>query len=309
MSPLNDLPSDDTVRKALDVVAPSYISFTIHPLEGSYSNHTHLVKVEFGDQPTQQIVLRRYNEANGDCVGKARREFYALTHLDRHGFPAPKPLYLDDSGQLFGSPGIITAFVGGRQIEMAVRADDWRDKIDIAARTLARIHSTPFEKMDNEVLMNGNEEVVWFLKRGEVPQYMKNHPDGLAVWHLVAEFLPQIQVAKPVLLHIDFWSGNILWDDGQISAVVDWEEAAFGDAGIDVAYFCMELCLEGLEDEAEQFLQVYEKTVGHPVANLGVWEMAAAVRPMLDPTSWFTRPLMEERFRRFIGNAKARVTG
>lgn len=308
MSQENDMPSEEMVQAALDVVAPSYTSFSIYPLEGSYSNHTHLVKVEYRDQPAQKIVIRRYNEDNGDCEGKARREFYALTHLHRQDFPAPKPLYVDASGQLLGSPGIITAFVGGQQIEMAARANEWRDKIDNTAKMLARIHSTPFDENAKELLMDGNAEVVWFLNKDEIPQYMQDHPDGEMIWHTVAEYLPQTQAVKASLLHIDFWSGNILWENGQISAVVDWEEAGFGDAGIDVGYFRMELCLEGLEDEADQFLKVYEDTIGQPVANLGVWELAAAVRPMLDVEGWFTRPMMAERFRRFIAKAKARVT-
>src|SRR5687768_11269395 len=111
MSQQNDMPSRDTVRAVLDVVAPVNSGFSVHPLAGSYSNHTHLVKIEFADSSPQQIVLRRYNEANGNCISKARREFQTLKLLERQNFPAPRPLYLDDAGDLLGSPGIITEFV------------------------------------------------------------------------------------------------------------------------------------------------------------------------------------------------------
>jgi hypothetical protein len=92
MSQANDVPSSETVRAVLNVLAPACSVFNIHPLAGSYSNHTHLVNIEFTDRPTQQVVLRRYNEANGDCTGKARREFQTLELLQGHDIPAPKPL-------------------------------------------------------------------------------------------------------------------------------------------------------------------------------------------------------------------------
>lgn len=298
----HDMPSNERVRAVLAVVAPTYSAFNIQPLAGSYSNHTHLVNIE--DSPPQKIVLRRYNEDNGDCVGKARREFHALKFLQDQGFPAPKPLYLDDAGQLLGSPGIVTAFVPGQQIEAATQTREWADNIDTVAQMLARIHATPYS--DKQFLMNANVEAAWFLKPGVVPDFMKGHPDGEMVWKTVAEVLPQIRAVEPVLIHLDYWSGNILWDKGQISAVVDWEEAAYGDPAVDVAYCRMELYLEGLDEAADRFLQVYEQATGQQVANLGVWELAASARPMLDLDGWFTRPHMDERFRRFIANAKNR---
>ena len=35
---------------------------------------------------------------------------------------------------------------------------------------------------------------------------------------------PPVQVNRPVLLHGDFWPGNILWRDGRLVAVIDWEK-------------------------------------------------------------------------------------
>jgi aminoglycoside phosphotransferase (APT) family kinase protein len=102
-------------------------------------------------------------------------------------------------------------------------------------------------------------------------------------------------------------SGNILWENDRISAIVDWEEAGYGDPGMDVAYCLMELYLEGMDTAAAEFLQAYEQEAGRPVANLAYWELAAAARPMIDIDGWITRPFMAERFRRFIANALKRA--
>src|SRR5690606_1157569 len=40
---------------------------------------------------------------------------------------------------------------------------------------------------------------------------------------------------RPSVLHGDFWPGNVLWRDGRIAAVLDWEDAAVGDPLSDLA--------------------------------------------------------------------------
>lgn len=67
-----------------------------------------------------------------------------------------------------------------------------------------------------------------------------------------------------------YWPGNILWREGQIAAVVVWEEAACGDPGIDVANGRMNLLLLGLDTAAETFVHVYEAEMGRRVENLGL---------------------------------------
>jgi aminoglycoside phosphotransferase (APT) family kinase protein len=109
------------------------------------------------------------------------------------------------------------------------------------------------------------------------------------------------------LVHIDYWSGNILWDQGRIAAVVDWEEAAHGDPGIDVAYCRMDMFLSGLGPVADEFLEAYEAEAGRSVANLELWELAAAARPMFHADGWISGSPGKERFHRFIAQAMARA--
>jgi aminoglycoside phosphotransferase (APT) family kinase protein len=48
----------------------------------------------------------------------------------------------------------------------------------------------------------------------------------------IAHHWPRLRLNPSVLLHGDYWPGNILWRDGTIEAVVDWEEAQFGDPAL-----------------------------------------------------------------------------
>jgi aminoglycoside phosphotransferase (APT) family kinase protein len=109
-------------------------------------------------------------------------------------------------------------------------------------------------------------------------------------------------------VHIDYWPGNVLWHRGHIAAIVDWEEAAYGDPGIDVAYCRMELALSGMGHVADAFLRAYEAQRGRQVENLAFWELAAAARPMFSPEVRITESPAREAFRRFIAGARERAS-
>jgi len=75
----------------------------------------------------------------------------------------------------------------------------------------------------------------------------------------------------------------MLWQDGKITAVIDWEEASFGDPAYDVAYALLDLYISGYKDVAGIFLKTYETLLGKKVDNLAFWKAAASVRRMPDP--------------------------
>jgi aminoglycoside phosphotransferase (APT) family kinase protein len=136
---------------------------------------------------------------------------------------------------------------------------------------------------------------------------MRAHPDGKAVWEMARDLWPGLRPVPPTLVHIDYWPGNILWHRGRIAAVVDWEEAAYGDPGIDVAYCRMEMVLSGVGHVADEFLRAYETARGRRVENLAFWELTAAARPMFSPEGWITESPAREVFRHFIAGARRRA--
>ncbi len=69
----------------------------------------------------------------------------------------------------------------------------------------------------------------------------------------------------------------------------------------------MELFLSGLGDVADEFLNTYEVATGQPVTNLGLWELAAAARPMFSPVGRITESPAREAFRAFIAQARTRA--
>lgn len=293
------------IARVLHALGHADAAYSVEPLPGSYSNFTALLRIEREEAEPRRVVMRRYNPANDEeGHDKPACEFHALRLLSGHGIPVAKPLLLDADGSLLGLPGIVTEFLPGRQIEPPTDAARWGKLAATNARMLARIHQTPFSESDKPFMMNDDVEVAWFIKTGIIPDYMRADPDGEMVWHLVNEHWGRRQLSQPRFQHTDYWSGNILWRGDEISAVVDWEEAGYGDPAADVAYARMEYFLEGLPEAADRFLQVYLAETGWRLPNLAISELAASARPMTGPDGWFTRPHMETRFRQFIAAAK-----
>lgn len=300
--------SEQTARTLLDLLAPGSELLSIAVPDGSFSNYTHIVAARRRDGSPWRFVVRRYKIfGDYDRGEKARREFRTFELLNRHNVPAPAALYLDETGEVLGIPGIVTGFVEGRlMLDTVPDPLDWARKLAV---TLARIHAIPCGREEKEFLLNGNAEASWFLRYDGPPQYMQEYPGGAELWHTLRRLQPNLRVQEPVLLHIDYWSGNILWQEDEISSVIDWEEAAYGDPAVDVAYARMNMILMGLPDAAEEFRRVYELETGRPLENLGFWELAACVRPMTDPVDWkvaVTGGPNRDIFLKFIQDAQGR---
>jgi aminoglycoside phosphotransferase (APT) family kinase protein len=291
----------------LDRLAPGSELVSMTVAEGSFSNYTHILTARLKNTDPYRVVVRRYKVfGNYDRGEKARREFKTFALLNRHGVPAPEPLLLDVSGDVLGLPGIVVSFVeGSLRLETPSDPLSWARKL---AGTLAKIHSIPCGQEEQEFLLKGNAEASWFLNSESPPAYMQSYPGGSELWQILREQFPKLQPVLPVLLHIDYWSGNILWHENEISAVIDWEEAACGDPAVDVGYAFMNIVLMGLPEAADEFMKTYEAETGRALRNLGFWQLAAAVRPMIDPEDWqIHQPPGSERFQNFVERAKKKI--
>jgi aminoglycoside phosphotransferase (APT) family kinase protein len=290
----------------LEKIAPGSRLQSVELLAGSFSNHTHRVEARLPDGKPLKLVVRRYQEyGDYDRGEKARREFKAFELIHQHGIPGPEALMLDDTGEILGVPGIVTRLVpGALRLEAPAESLPWARKL---ALMLAKIHAIPLDEADRSFLLDANREATWFLGGESAPKFMQKFPGGAGLWQVLHERYDSLQLVTPALVHIDYWVGNVLWDAKEISAVLDWEEAACGDPVIDVAYARMNMCLMGLPEAADEFLRTYESESGHKAKNLGFWEMAAVARPMDAPQAWeMEQEPRAGRFQQFLEEALRR---
>jgi aminoglycoside phosphotransferase (APT) family kinase protein len=296
---LTSLP-ESTVRSLLGVIAPDSRLESTCPVAGDTYNRVFYIDAQAMDGRPLHFVLKLYQGELSYCTHQARTEFKTLEWLFRCRRPVPEPVFLDESGSLLGGPAIVTRFLPGQPVMAPPYPEDWGRQMALA---LASIHAYPCNPVEQNFLLDANHGALWFRRSGTIPAWLAADPDGEAIWQAIDAWLPRMEAVVPKLIHSDFWAGNLLCHEGQIIAIIDWGEAGFGDPGVDVAYGLMDLRLTGLDNEAESFLAAYEAETGGPVANLGLWQLAAAARPIYLPQGWIDHSPVRERFRRFVQEA------
>lgn len=99
---------------------------------------------------------------------------------------------------------------------------------------------------------------------------------------------------RTVLVHGDFWSGNLLWDGPEdapeggprVVGVVDWTGACRGPAELDVAWARQDLVLLGSVEAARIFLETYEQASGSRLGDVAAWDRWAAERAAPHVAGW-----------------------
>ncbi len=109
------------------------------------------------------------------------------------------------------------------------------------------------------------------------------------------------------LLHGDFWPGNVLWKDGQLVAIIDWEGAMLGDPLADVANNRMEILWAFGGDAMQRFTQKYQSMTTIDFTYLPYWDLCAALRLVAQMAQWglddAIEKTMRERHRWFVTQA------
>ncbi len=125
-----------------------------------------------------------------------------------------------------------------------------------------------------------------------------------AVW-------PLVQRNPVVVLHGDFWPGNLLWRDERIVAVIDWEDAAQGDPLADVANSRLEFLWSFGAEAMQLFTQSYQASAGIDLSELASWDLYAALRPIARLAQWGLEASVERTMRArhawFVAQALSRL--
>jgi aminoglycoside phosphotransferase (APT) family kinase protein len=88
------------------------------------------------------------------------------------------------------------------------------------------------------------------------------------------------------LVHGDLWYGNTMWDGDKLTAVLDWDCAGIGPAGIDLGSLrCDAAWCHGVKS-AELILRGWEAEAGRPARDVPYWDAVAALASPPD-MGWF----------------------
>jgi aminoglycoside phosphotransferase (APT) family kinase protein len=201
------------------------------------------------------LVLRRYvskfvNELPMAVAYEAQALTVARMVL---GDLVPEPVAHDVTGARSGFPSLIMTYIPG---EPVIHGLDLRQIVEPLALLHARAAPKDFPRYRH-----------WFdIDRLAIPKWTKR-PE---TW---AELIDAVRGGEPtadhVLLHRDYHPGNLLWENGALSGIVDWPASCSGPRGIDVAHARGNLALVDGVGAAEQFLLAYRDIV--PSYNHDPW--------------------------------------
>nr|WP_245992936.1 phosphotransferase family protein [Prauserella muralis] len=218
-------------------------------------------------------------------------EFSVLKALETSELPTPYARWLDADGTWFGRPSLIMRRVPGEcdyHVLRGTRPLAWRR--DLAERLcdlLAAVHAVDWRRLRiGDVLPDpGMAAAAYELDRWETVlrrDQLEDYPElELALGWLRATVPPG---SRTVLVHGDFKPGNVLLEDGRVTALLDWELAHLGDPLEDLGWVTQPLrAREHTIARAwsnEDLIARYEHTTGAQVdrASLAWWTAFAAFK-------------------------------
>jgi len=195
----------------------------------------------------------------------ARDEYRLLTTLADAGLPVPQALYLSERHR---PPFLITGFVEGTTDISAARERDFPKTL---AGVLRRIHALDLCRFDLSYLPKLNDRIA-----------MDSSPPAPAQRRILAAMwraLPGLKFNAPALLHGDFWPGNLLWQGGELAAIIDWEDAMLSDPLADLGKSRLEILwacgVEAMEVYTAHYLSLNQ---GLDASALPFWDLWGASR-------------------------------
>lgn len=272
-------------------------------LKGGVSAQVTALEIERPDGQTKKMIVRQHGAVDLQHNPHiAADEFKLLQLLRSAGLATPAPYRLDQSGEIFATPYVVIEYIEGMpEFELA----HVPDLILQLATHLCRIHQVDVWKLDVSFLPQQEQRYAETLR--ERPATVDVSVEERRIRDALASAWPFPKRNTSVLLHGDFWPGNILWKDGQLVAIIDWEDAALGDPLADVANCRLEILWAFGIDAMQMFTHQYQSLTTIDFTNLPYWDLRAALRPASQFATWapdeLTEKTMRERFSWFIAQA------
>jgi len=244
----------------------------------------HLEYVERTKRHSENLILRMGNDEEA-----LSKEYRALEKL--HSTSVPVPKVYDMGKDMLGSFFIIMEKVEGQTMgeEGVLAGMTESEKVEVwqqFAKILEDIHMLDWERAGFGFLNPPIGEYGFIdqalspAREGEGPEFLESH--GLT------PVLDWLNEHKPpsdyyVLLHGDYHPNNVLVQNGDIVAVIDWEGVSIGDAAHDVAQLPLFLKTVNITNQLlcnmmDTFLEHYQTRTESELRNLDYYQILKATQ-------------------------------
>lgn len=257
-------------------------------LQGGVSAQVTALEIEHPDGQTQKLIVRRHGEIDRQRNPHiATEEFRLSEYLQSQGLRVPKPYYVDESGQI---PCLVMEYVEGQTDFAPANLTDYLYQL---ATHLAQIH-----RIDSAHLVFLPKQAdLYSRKLYPRPSKLDDSIGERQIREILESVSPLPQHNPMKLLHGDFWPGNILWEEGQLAAVIDWEDAQIGDPLADVANSRLEVLWVFGAEAMREFTRMYQSITDLNYDHLPYWDLYAALRPAFKISEWAGDVMIENQMR------------
>ncbi len=258
-------PDNQTLARLVQKAFPQSQLGHVWPLSGGTSATMVAVVIKKSDDQTQKLIVRSHGH-----FALAEKEFRLLQTLQAVGLKTPNAYLLDQSGTV---ASLVIDYLEG---DMTFTPADRVGHVQQLASQLARLHSLDLSQHDLSFLPQNKGECVELGRERPFPN--PNFPQETAIRTALAKAGTPSPQNRITLLHGDFWPGNSLWRDGQLTAVIDWEDAHLGDPLIDLAQSRSEIAWIFGPEALESFTHHYQQQILLDYSLLPYWDLCAALR-------------------------------
>lgn len=221
------------------------------------------------------------------------RQAPLLRALRRAGLPVPPVRWAGEDEQWFEVPYVIMERLPGRTLMIWEPHDDLNRGADYiatlwhqAARAL-----TEFHRFDWQRHLPHWEQVVPVVDEiRKWDRILARSPDKS--WLAQGEAVRDLLLERPPpetpmgLIHGDYQPGNVLYDDGKLVGVVDWELAGIGGQLLDIGWLLMMSDPKSWHEDwtpvtpppAEELVALYEEGMGHAMPAIPWYQAMAGYR-------------------------------
>lgn len=269
-------------------------------LTGGISAVTTYLEVAAPGGTTARYVMRRHGEADRRRDPHiARHEYELLKLLHGQGVRVAAPCLAGESPE----PFIVVEYVEG---ETLLEPADPVRAARVLADQLASIHRIAWSKADVPHLDDAYDGAA--RKLAARPMRLDDSLGEGRIRDALELVWPKLPQNAGTILHGDFWPGNVLWKDGETVAVIDWEDAAWGDPLSDVGNARLELLWAYGPEAMDAFTERYRERMPELACDaLHFWDLFAALRPAGQLSNWGlageVEAEMRKRHRYFVEQA------
>jgi len=226
---LDHAATEERIRSDLERVLGEPVG-AVRPIPEGHSGFTYWVELD------GRRAVMRLPPPGARITGPADipRQARLIAALHRHGLPVPEVLRATDEPVVDGRPFYLLEAVDGERIEHVVGTVPDEQIAGSAVDVLKQLQRVPVAEsgIGDETPATLEYEIgrwTWLMDRA--PEELTG--EAPAVASLLRSTVPEERA--PVLVHADFHYGNMLFRDGRVVALLDWEIAQLGQPLLDLA--------------------------------------------------------------------------